>query len=113
MFPLEKYKYFTNNKNIVIAEQTFAGKKYRGKAVCKNEDEFNFELGKQLAAAKCDLKICSARRKLAETRLKYANADLKMIAHYASRMNHYFEDASDEERNAYIRLNELMVRTTR
>ena len=47
MFPREKYKYFTNNKDLVIAEQTYAGKKYRGKAHLGHGDEFDLEKGKK------------------------------------------------------------------
>jgi len=111
MFPYEKYKYYTNNKDLVIAEQTFAGKKYRGKAICKNEDEFDLELGKKIAAAKCDFKICKARKKEANYRLQIANKDLKFFANYANRMNNYFIDACAEEKSAYLRLNELMLST--
>lgn len=108
MFPKEKYKYFDNGKDTVIAEQTFAGRKYRGKAVCDDLDKFDIEVGKDIASAKCDFKICSARTKYAKARLEYAQALLDFAMDEYERMSDYFHDASEEEIEALKRLTEVM-----
>ena len=73
MFPLNRYKYYIDEKNgVVVAIQTFAQKKYRGIARCSGEDVFDVEKGKKLAALKCNQKIASAR-------LDYANHKYKVL----------------------------------
>lgn len=56
-FPLERYKYQTDNKTIVVAISTYAGKTVRGIAKCDPEDAFDLEKGKELAALRCAKKI--------------------------------------------------------
>ena len=75
MFPLEKYTYIVKGK-IVKALQTYAGEVYAGIAHCAPEDEFDFEKGKELAAARCNEKISKAR--VAYARKKYLEA-LKVL----------------------------------
>ena len=65
------YKYYTDNKSTVIAVSTYAGKTVRGVAKCNIEDQFDLEKGKQLAAARCNLKIAKKRYK--RSRNKYYN----------------------------------------
>lgn len=70
MFPLEKYKYYVDEKNrTVVAVQTFAKKAYRGIARCSEKDTFDVEKGKKLAALKCNLKIANERMKFAQKRM--------------------------------------------
>ena len=109
MFPVEKYKYFTNNKDLVIAEQTFAGKKYRGKAVLHSPDKFDLKEGKAIAAAKCDLKICSARAKYALKRMQEAHAIYEYAKKEYERMADYYKDAQEEEFWSLKRFTEIMI----
>lgn len=110
MFPREKYKYFTNNENMVIAEQTFAGKKYRGTAKLKSPDVFNYDIGKNIAAAKCDLKICTARYDYSRLKLKEAEEFLNWAKEEYEKYNSYYEKSKDELFDATIRLNETLVK---
>lgn len=71
MFPLEKYTYIVKGKT-VKALQTYANQVYVGVAHCAPEDEFDFEKGKELAAARCNEKIAKARFNYA--RKKYYEA---------------------------------------
>lgn len=48
MYPIEKYKFYTNGSR-VIAVSTYAGKTVRGVAVCHAGDAFSLEKGKKLA----------------------------------------------------------------
>ena len=58
-----KYKYFTNGENMVVAVSSYKGRTIRGVAKCSEEDEFDLETGKKLAAARCAMKIAKARVK--------------------------------------------------
>lgn len=70
-FPLEKYRfYFAGNK--IIAISTYAGKITRGVAICHPEDKFDKEIGKKLAAARCNEKIAQKRYNRAQS--KYIEA---------------------------------------
>ena len=109
MFPKEKYKYFTNNEDTVIAEQTFAGRKYRGKAVASTPDEFNQQVGMDIAAAKCDVKICKARFNYAKERLEFAKKYLDIATAEYEKMSSYFDDSASEYFEASKRLNEIMI----
>ena len=109
MFPIEKYKYFTNGADTVIAEQTFAGKKYRGKAVCKAGDEFDFEVGKAIAAAKCNLKICEARLKFASRKLKFAKDAAEFFNRQCSDAIDYVDRSEQDVYDAKKYFNEVMI----
>lgn len=70
-FPLEKYRYyFAGNK--VIACSTYSGKTVRGVSICHPEDKFDVEIGKRLAAARCNEKI--AEKRFARAQSKYLEA---------------------------------------
>lgn len=60
-YPLEKYKFYTDNKTIVVACAKHRGKIVKGIAKCASEDTFDLEYGKSLAAARCNLKVASIR----------------------------------------------------
>lgn len=93
-YPIEKYKfYFAPNK--VVAVSTYEGKIVRGVAKCDPRDEFDAELGKQLAAARCNQKIAQKRVKRASKQYdNAANALTKASKHMAS-MTDYFQDACE------------------
>ena len=61
MYPIEKYRYFTNGSK-VVAVSTYAGKTVRGVANCDPNDEFSLEKGKELAAARSALHVLPARK---------------------------------------------------
>ena len=61
-----RYKFYTNNKNIVIAVSSYAGKRVKGIAKLNPGDTFNLEYGKRLAQYRCDIKVLTMREQ-AET----------------------------------------------
>lgn len=72
-YPLEKYKFYIDEKNRkVIAISTYAGRYVKGVAKCDPRDEFDIEKGKELAAARCAVKVAEKRVKNATK--KYADA---------------------------------------
>ena len=107
MFPYEKYKYFTNNKDLVVAEQTYAGKKYRGKAVLGKGDTFDLEIGKQLAAARCDFTICSKRFRASNDKATRLEKLIEMLSVDLREAEEYRADALREFACAAERLCEL------
>lgn len=66
-----KYRYYTNGENVVVAVASYKGRTIRGVAKCSEQDEFDLETGKKLAAARCAMKI-------ARERVKYAKAQRDM-----------------------------------
>lgn len=70
MYPIEKYKFKefskTNsdgsNTKVVAAISTYRGKPIKGVAKCTQTDEYSFENGKKLSAARCNLKVCVKRK---------------------------------------------------
>lgn len=70
-----RYKYYTNNKDVVVAVSSYAGKTVRGVAKCDPRDTFDIEKGKELAAARCNEKI--AEKRLMRAKRKYVEAVLK------------------------------------
>lgn len=105
MFPVEKYKYFVNEKkHDVIAVSTYAGKTVKGVAKCDPRDEFDIQKGKDLAAARCAEKI--ANKRVARATKKVAEAEAQLIAaqKHFKRMNEYLSDSKEEAKDALIRI---------
>lgn len=91
-FSLDKYRFFGND-NSVIAVFTYAGKTVRGVAKCDPRDEFNYEMGKELAAARCNLKIATKRAARAAKKLVDADKQVAMAMAYRNRMASYKQDS--------------------
>jgi len=98
-YSLDKYKFFqhpTKKGTEIIAMSTYGGKTVKGKAICHPNDTFNEELGKTIAAARCNLKIANKRAKRA--RAQYDEAAKAYAAAYkrVKDMEEYFDDAAAE-----------------
>ena len=112
MYPIEKYdvKQYTQKNNggseskVIIALSTYAGKAVKGVAKCQPGDDYNFEIGKELAAARCDLKVCEKRKNRAEKKLRAAIDELEKLQKYVNRMHTYHNDAMEELYESYTRL---------
>ena len=57
--------------------EVFEGKTYIGKAVCSDDDKFDFETGKRIALAKAELKLYNYIGKNTTKVIKLINKDLK------------------------------------
>ena len=97
-FPLEKYKFFVNG-NKVIAVSRYAKKTVRGVANCHPDDKFSLEIGKQIAAARCNEKVAVKRYARAERKCHEAEAELEVAQTKYAKMREYMSDA-------YIAMNE-------
>ena len=89
----KNYRFYVTSDNAVIAVSTYAGKIVRGIAKCAPSDTFSLEDGKELAAARCNLKISEKRRNRAARKLIEASAALNDAMRHVENMNHYFEDS--------------------
>ena len=69
IFNVDNFQYvdhYVKNENgdkvrEIIALAKYHGKTYRGKARCHPDDTFDLDIGKELAARRCDLAIRKAR----------------------------------------------------
>lgn len=109
-FPLEKYQYFTytdkkTGAKCVCAISTFAGKRVKGVARCDLLDTFDLEVGKKLAALRCNLKVATLRAKRAERKQNEAFEARAKARVYVDKMNKYYFDAVD----ARIRAGEELI----
>lgn len=103
-FPLEKYKFYTDGKRKVVAISTYNGQTIRGVATCAPEDEFSFEKGKELAAARCNFKV--AEKRYAKASKARFNALINYIdaGNELSHMDEYLVEAGNALMEASERL---------
>ena len=112
-YSLDKYKYFTfkNEKGgtTVSAVSSYAGRTVKGYAKCDPRDGFDLEKGKELAAARCNLKIAEKRKARATDKyLAAAKAADEATQHFEA-MRQYFMDADDQVDEAAAAIRELIA----
>lgn len=95
-----KYKYFTNGENVVVAVASYKGRTIRGVAKCSEQDEFDLETGKKLAAARCAMKIAKERVKYTKVQRDMWQEILAYNAAEYERWDDRHEDALEIERQA-------------
>lgn len=106
-FPMDKYRFYTS-KNKVIAVSSYAGRRVRGVAVCAPGDEFDIEKGKQLAAARCGLKIAERRVARAKAERKKAIEAENRAIMKVNKMSDYLYDARTAAFEANEHVKELL-----
>ena len=77
----------------VVAVSSFAGRPVKGYADCHPADEFDFEYGKALAAARCAEKIAAKRCKRAYNKVDEATAQVNAAMAHLQKMMKYEADA--------------------
>ena len=95
-----KYRYYTNGENVVVAVASYAGRTIRGVARCSEQDEFDLEIGKKLAAARCAMKIARARVKNAELQKEMWQEILAHNAVEYEKWDDRYADAIEIEKKA-------------
>lgn len=106
-----KYKYFTNNKDTVVAVCRYAERNVRGIAKCSPDDTFDFEKGKALAKARCDLKVAGQRYRHLANAKKDAGRILDYWDAYYDKINtnyHFAVDQLKEAENNYQKVLESL-----
>ena len=95
-----KYRYYTNGENVVVAVASYKGRTIRGVAKCSEQDEFDLEVGKKLAAARCAMKIARERVKGAKVQRDMWQ---DILAYYAAQYEKWdarYDDALEIEKQA-------------
>ena len=95
-----KYRYYTNGKNVVVAVASYAGRTVRGVAKCSDQDEFNLETGKKLAAARCAMKIAKKRVKYARIEREHWLKMMSLQADILMKVEDKYTDALEIEKQA-------------
>ena len=95
-----KYRYYTNGKNVVVAVASYAGRTIRGVAKCSEQDEFNLETGKELAAARCAVKIARERVKYTKVQRDMWQDILAYNAVQYEKWDDRYDDALEIEKQA-------------
>ena len=106
-----RYHYYTNNKNIVVATSTYAGKVVRGVAKCSPNDEFNLETGKKIAKARLDVKVAAKRKARARLMAFEAMNLAEQARDYLERMSKYFDDSCDSYNDALDKFMKILNET--
>lgn len=91
-YPLEKY-HFYNKGTTTIAISTYGGKTVKGTAKVDPRDSFDPEFGKDLAAARCNLKIAEKRKARAKQKMEEALALIEDAERHYKKMYEYYLDA--------------------
>ena len=102
MFPLNKYRYYKHNSTI-YAVSTYAGKTVKGKAICHPNDNYSEQMGKELAAARCNQKIAYKRCDRAAKKVAEAERMLEDAQYHLDKMYKYYNDSIGhlQEANEY------------
>ena len=112
-YPIDKYKYYTyvdkkTGSNVIVATSTYAGKTVKGYAKCDPSDTYNFEKGKELAAARCAEKVALRREKRAARKFAEAEAALEAAQAFYDKMLYYSQDAWQAVVDSTAHISELM-----
>ena len=112
-YPIEKYNIVIHQHPEyagveIIAWSTYAGKAVYGKAICRAGDEYNEELGKRLAVARCANKIARKRLKRADKMSLEANRACIEAKRYLNNMEHYYKDARQECLDTQAEINAIL-----
>ena len=110
MYPISKYKFYITPDNKTIAISTYAGKTVRGIAKMDPRDQFIPEFGKELAAARCALKVAKKRKARADKMVSKAYAEMNKAYRMVEKMKAYQSDAVNELEGAVVRVTELETR---
>lgn len=112
-YSLDKYKYYqfknSNGGTTITAMSTYGGRPVKGYAKCDPRDEFNLEKGKELAAARCNMKVANKRvARASQKYLEAAQAATEAAAHFEA-MKQYYMDAVDQADEAAEELKNIVA----
>ena len=110
MFPIEKYKFIVlEDSKKVIALSTYGDKTVRGVAVCSDTDTFDVQKGKELAAARCALKVAQKRLKRANDEYKFSTEIREIWTKQIEKNVKFMNDASTQFEEAVDHLHSLLL----
>lgn len=89
-----KYKFYNDGKNKIVAVSTYAGKTVRGVAKCDPRDDFDMTKGEDLAMARCAEKIAAKRMHRAQKELAKAEHAATLAKRRVDKMKNYLNDSA-------------------
>ena len=111
-FSLDQYKFYKfkneNGGTTISAVSTYAGRTVKGYAKCDPRDNFDIEKGKELAAARCNLKVAEKRLNHASDKYMKASRAADEAIRYFEKMKQYYIDSVDQVDDAVAELRELI-----
>ena len=110
MFPISKYNFYVTPDNKTIAVSTYAGKTVKGVAKTDPRDTYDAEFGRELAAARCAMKVAKKRKARADKLVTKAYREFNTAYKYVEKMRKYNEDAQNEFAEAKAILSKLEAR---
>lgn len=103
----KNYKFYYNNKTI-YAVSSYAGRTVKGISTCADDDKYDEEYGKELAVARCDVRVASKRMKRASSKVCEARAQMEKANQYLNRMLAYAADTRNEYAEAVTHLEQVL-----
>jgi hypothetical protein len=94
-------------KRVVVALSSFAGKAVRGVARCSPNDTWDVRFGKRLAEARCSAKIAHKRLRRAEEMVKWSSEAAKFYDAELAKYRKYEEDALEAVKKSTAELKKL------
>lgn len=112
-FPIDKYHFYTATKVTgepykVIATSTYGGRTIRGMSKCSPDDNFDIIKGKELAAARCNLKVAEKRANRAHKAYRDAKSAMVDAQEHFDKMDKYSSDARKAYLDARSHLEQLL-----
>ena len=109
----DRYKYYQyvdkKGRQVVVAVSRHAGRTIKGYAICDPADEFDLEVGKKLAAARCNQKVLSKKVNECEDKLLEIDLILEDLKAYrsliASKCKNYSKELCDSINEIAIMFN--------
>ena len=112
MYPIDKYRYYKvempNGGIKTIAVSTYAGKTVRGVAICAPGDTYDENKGKELAAARCELRVAEKRYARSTDKVREMAFDLIGAKRKYCAATKYHSDAEVQMREAESHLMDLL-----
>jgi hypothetical protein len=106
MYNKYQYHQFTDDKGrqVIVAISHYAGHVVKGYAKCSAEDSFDLELGKKIAAARCNKKVLNKKMKHSEQKAKEYAAIAAIASKNADISAQMLQDsiAAYDEANKYL-----------
>lgn len=81
--------YVDYDAKVVVATSTYAGKTVRGIARCHPNDDFDVDLGIDLAVARCNLKVAAKRYERSQRKVREAKDAVKKAESFLEDMLEY------------------------
>jgi hypothetical protein len=106
---MRKIKFY-NSDNKVIAVSSFGEQPVKGVAKCDPDDTFSLEIGKELAEARCNLKVATKRTKYAKTKLDEATDAFNAAAAYLCYVNKYHTNAVNTCEEAQKAVDDILAK---